>query len=124
MTSRERSEIEQALCERYCEKSYSEGVALGTVTTLGAIYAHSPSAVSPIPAMAARFRTKKRNGNSTVTWYSTATGASGNIRNITDAVDAASGVSTTMTDGSTGFPTTVGGIAKTYAGHWFARNEL
>lgn len=117
-------EIEQALCERYCEKSYSEGVALGTVTTLGAIYAHSPSAVSPIPAMAARFRTKKRNGNSTVTWYSTATGASGNIRNITDAVDAASGVSTTMTDGSTGYPTTVGGIAKTYAGHWFARNEL
>jgi hypothetical protein len=80
-------EIEQALCERYYQKSYNVGDAPGTVTTAGvtigalaASYANTSSIINQA------FRTRMR-GTPTVHCYSRATGTIDKARDETSSAD-------------------------------------
>jgi hypothetical protein len=78
---------ELALCQRYFQKSYDQANALGTVTTTGEVRwqaastggESAPTIMLPVVMRAAP----------TLTLYSAATGASGNVRNYSTAADVA-----------------------------------
>ena len=82
---------ELARCQRYYEKSYDPGTALGTVTANGvsAINAQMPSGVNG--GTTASFKVTKR-AQPTMTLYSPGTGASGKARDLYNAVDITVGV--------------------------------
>jgi hypothetical protein len=75
-------------CQRYLEKSYDYPTALGAITTTGASSVKvtgTASAANQI-GWSLSWKVRKRN-DPTVTIYSPATGASGKIRDDTNAVD-------------------------------------
>lgn len=77
-----------ARAQRYYEKSYAYSTVPGTATTTGAEYTIPPNASDAGQGRSVRFMVAKRVAP-TVTVYSTATGASGNVSNSGDK--AASG---------------------------------
>lgn len=79
---------ELARCQRYFEKSFSDGTAPGTTTITGVIRFRAASSSVEFPLS---FLVKKRSAP-TVTLYSYATGASGNIRDISASSDGAASV--------------------------------
>jgi len=111
---------ELARCQRYYEKSYSDSTAPGTITITGVIRFRAASNGVEFPLS---FLVKKRSAP-TVTLYSYATGASGNIRDISAGLDGAAAVA------SIGeiwcFPTknTLGTDGNQYAIHFTADAEL
>jgi hypothetical protein len=111
--------LEVTLCERHCEKSYGLGVAPGTVTSAGAKLFNPSTAnfVEPIT-----YRVRKR-ADATITFYSPATGASGNIRSNTSAADFAV---SSGNEGQIGVAITAGGgtAGNQYSAHWVAKARL
>ena len=118
---------ELALCQRYYETSYQSGTAVGTsdISTCIGLYAERSNSTAQwgyyIP-----WKIIKRS-NPTATLYS-ATGASGNIRNISTSSDLSGNFASGIT------PNTYGGLAQvSVAGisagnllgfHWTAQSEL
>ena len=106
-------------CQRYYEKSYTQGVNPGTSTTASSIRFRAPSSSVEIGVP---FSVTKRAAP-TVTLYST-TGASGNIRDLSTTTD---GAATGDTIGDSWFfatKTTGGTAGNSYAFHYVAQIEL
>ena len=109
-------------CQRYFEKSYNQGVTLGSNTNVGAYRPRHPTAGtngSPIS-----FMTSKRT-TPTMTFYSRNTGATGKITNMSGG---ASDI-TCSTEGYAGEWNTVANYTATGSetnveGHWTADAEL
>ena len=109
-------------CQRYFEKSYNQGVALGANTNVGAYRPRHPTAGtngSPI-----FFRVSKRT-TPTIVFYSRNTGATGKITNMSGG---ASDISC-ATEGYAGEGNTVANYTSTGSetnceGHWTADAEL
>jgi hypothetical protein len=72
-------EVELARCMRYYEKSYDYATDPGTGTAAGCLITNTTSGTTL--RMGYRFQARKRTSSGTMTIYSTATGASGNMRN-------------------------------------------
>jgi hypothetical protein len=79
---------ELAMCQRYFNKTYRQVDAPGTVTTTGQLAGAAAGAGTGNFAMSYRFPVSMRS-NPTMTFYSPATGASGNWRRNTGAADVA-----------------------------------
>jgi hypothetical protein len=81
---------ELQLCQRYYEKSYNIDVVAGAVSQAGGInnYVQLNTSISTGGNLMGRFAVSKR-ATPTVTVYSTATGASGQIRDDNSSVDRA-----------------------------------
>jgi hypothetical protein len=117
---------ELALCQRYFETSYQNGTAVGTSDTSTCVGLYAEKANSTQWGYYVSWKTIKRS-NPTATLYS-ATGASGNIRNISTSADLTANFASAIT------PNTVGGliqvsVAGINAGnvlgfHWTAQSEL
>jgi hypothetical protein len=78
---------ELARCQRYYEKSYSQGIALGATSSAGIslAYLSGPASINA-GGNAVAYRVEKR-APPTLTMYSSATGASGHIRDSVNNVD-------------------------------------
>jgi hypothetical protein len=117
---------ELALCHRYFETSYQNGTAVGTSDTSTCVGLYAERANSTQWGYYVSWKTIKRS-NPTATLYS-ATGASGNIRNISTSADLAANFASAIT------PNTVGGLIQvsvaginagnTLGFHWTAQSEL
>jgi hypothetical protein len=109
---------ELALCQRYFEKSYDLSATPGTVTTNGQSYWVAPASLG---RLSISFQTKKRTVP-TIILYSPATGASGNVRDVTVGADVATSA------GNTGEQATLSIYSSTasreYSQHWTASAEL
>lgn len=93
---------ELAMCQRYFEKSYNEDVDPGTITTAGQTTFRGTGSHTATYGKGERFAVTKRS-NPTMTMYSPTTGASGNIRNTTPAVNADLSVTGISGIGDTGY---------------------
>lgn len=92
--------------ERFYEKSYNLGVAVGSVSILGSMFGRGPSLGTSVSNFGVRFATRKR-GTPAVAAYSTVTGAVDTIRNQTTTADLGATYSNT---GETGFIPQTGGF--------------
>jgi hypothetical protein len=113
-------QTELALCQRYYEKSYSQGTNPGTITTpfSGSIWLASDAGSIGTTLL---FRVIKRN-SPTITIYNPSTGTSGMVRDATNAAD----VSASATDISTsGFGRCTGTFttARMYSADWTSSAE-
>jgi hypothetical protein len=115
-------QAELARCQRYYEKTYDPGTALGTATTTGApqlIAQTGQGGQTPMP-----FKVTKRVVP-TVTIYSPATGASGVLRNYTSGADIAAAVSAPGLNGIGALASASNAAAASlYAAHWTADARL
>ena len=112
-------------CQRYYEKSYTYAIAPGTADNSGRSEGYVGADGHNCSPVHGEFRVTKR-ASPTVTWYSTNTGASGKVYNVTGAADATLTASYGTGDTATGFPyitaaTTVGHLVR---GQWDADAEL
>jgi len=117
---------ELALCHRYFETSYQNGTAVGTSDTSTCVGLYAEKENSTQWGYYVSWKTIKRS-NPTATLYS-ATGASGNIRNISTSADLTANFASAIT------PNTVGGLIQvsvaginagnTLGFHWTAQSEL
>jgi hypothetical protein len=117
---------ELALCHRYFETSYQNGTAVGTSDTSTCVGLYAERANSTQWGYYVSWKTIKRS-NPTATLYS-ATGASGNIRNISTSSDLTANFASAIT------PNTVGGLIQVSSAginagnalgfHWTAQSEL
>lgn len=113
------------ICQRYYEKSFSVGTALGTATTAGSSYIQYPQPGSnQAVGLTVPYKVKKC-ASPTVTLYSTGTGTSGKVRDITNSAD----VTPTVTSGSgqssftwTATPSALGAIQ--LAASWVADSRI
>lgn len=111
---------ELAKCQRYFEKSYSDSTAPGTITITGVIRFRAASSSVEFPLS---FLVKKRSAP-TVTLYSYATGASGNIRDISAGSDGAAAVASIGEIWCFPSKNTSGSDGNQYAIHFTADAEL
>ena len=111
---------ELARCQRYFEKSYSDSTAPGTITITGVIRFRAASSSVEFPLS---FLVKKRSAP-TVTLYSYATGASGNIRDISAGSDGAAAVASIGEIWCFPSKNTSGSDGNQYAIHFTADAEL
>jgi hypothetical protein len=89
---------ELAMCQRYYEQSYIEGTAPGTATTTNQATGRWAYIDGTADALTAHFPFKvTKRAAPTVTFYSPATGASGQIRNVTTTSDVAAPAATAST---------------------------
>ena len=109
-------------CQRYFEKSYNQGVALGANTNVGAYRPRHPTAGtngSPI-----FFRVSKRT-TPTIVFYSRNTGATGKITNMSGgASDISCATQGYAGEGNTVANYTSTGSETNCEGHWTADAEL
>jgi hypothetical protein len=110
---------ELALCQRYYEKSYSQSVAPGSVSTVGLCGFNLSQPYGDF--IITRFVVTKRTAP-TVTLYSGETGSSGVIRDESAGVDT-SGTAKNIGDTSFGL-TLTGYSGRLYAYHFIASAEL
>jgi hypothetical protein len=109
---------ELALCQRYYEKSYNADVALGTVTTVGAISYRSPNSDC---LYSYRFKTEKRATASTAV-YNPATGTVGEVRNADSGANYAPSGSNA---GASGVTLSMSGVSGAHIQfHYTASAEL
>jgi len=85
-------------CQRYFEKSYDIGTAVGTSTATGAFAWH---AVTTQDYVLVQFQVAKRVASATVVFYSTADGEAGHIRCVTEATNLATNAA--QSTGTQGF---------------------
>ena len=111
---------ELARCQRYFEKSYSDSTAPGTITITGVIRFRAASSSVEFPLS---FLVKKRAAP-TVTLYSYATGASGNIRDVSAGSDGAAAVASIGEIWCFATKNTGGSDGNQYAIHFTADAEL
>ena len=117
---------ELALCQRYYEKSYNVGVAVGTVTNVGRVLSRNVTTDAlGFPNVKVDFRVAKR-ATPTVTRYSTNDGASGNVYIDSPAGNSATNMVNDIGESGFNFYTTsnivnLGGIASM---QWAASSEL
>lgn len=116
--------VEQTLCERYCEKSYSDGDYAGDVASAGSLYFTIAGAITNAPIGSVSFKTKKRT-TPTVTIYSPVTGAAGKgRRTLSSAADRTVQASLIGTAGFTANYNDVSDSDNIYAIHYLAEAEL
>ena len=113
--------LENHACKRYYEKSYDLYNAPGTVTSAGKVSVRPPSANISTTVF---YKAEKRTTPS-VTTYSTATGASGQIRNESSNADVSS-AGIPDSNGLSSYSTNNGnGSANLqFAWHWTSEAEL
>jgi hypothetical protein len=113
---------ELARCQRYYEKSYDLGTAIGTVTTAGApefVAQTGQGGQTPIP-----FKVTKRV-IPTINMYSTTTGASGVLHNYGTGTDVAASASAPGTNGIAALASAANATAAAlYSAHWTADARL
>jgi len=116
---------ELARCQRYYQKSYSDGDTGGTVTNNGALWTNIIRDASNQNYWDVRCYQVMRS-SPTVLTYSTTSGVSGNYRNVTDSTTNASAVSNTSSSGFSIRPDsgTNQNIGDVIAVHWVADAEL
>lgn len=118
---------ELALCQRYYESSYSNGVSAGTVTNDGAASIRRSVASETLTVFNETFKVPKRTVP-TVVWYSPSDGASGKIYNVSSSNITVTGTSTDVPTSETklGAPTHAanGSAGQVILGHWTASSEL
>ena len=113
---------ELARCQRYYEKSYDPGTALGTVTIGNAVYLISMQSTAAATAgLWYSFKVTKR-ANPTFTMYSPNTGAAGKIRDANNNTDLTATLVTTGLNSAAGSCTTVSNCYIT--GHFVADARL
>lgn len=114
--------LELALCQRYYEKSYNQADALGTGGANGYENWYNGQTVASA-SIKVSYKVSKRVAPTTVIIYSSATGATGNLRNVTSATDV---TSTTQAVGEHGFlmQSSAPGALAFYAAHWAVNSEL
>lgn len=114
--------LELALCQRYFEKSYNQADVPGTAGASGYEYWYNGQTGASAGIKVA-YKVPKRAAPTALTIYSSATGAAGNLRNITSAADVAS---TTVGSGEHGFvlQSNAAGALAFYAAHWAASARL
>ena len=111
-------------CFPYYEKSYSVGVVPGTVTDFGAILFRAAGTGGVLETMGVRYRTPKGPFPVTVTIYSPATGAAGNIRNTTAGSDVPVSSLTNQGSDHSGFVTIAAAVANNlYSAHYTIDGE-
>ena len=115
------SGLELALCQRYYQKSYSQGTAPGAVTTLGNLSIQRTNSAAT-DGFGVRFPVTMRVAPTTVSLYSPASGAVGNIYDNSGAVDVAATVSAAGDSGFVVGWTAVAG--RPYSFHYVANAEL
>ena len=100
---------ELAMCQRYYTKSWNQNVALGTVTTVNQITAYGRGATG-VHLLKDSFKVTMRS-TPTVTFYSTNSGASGNVYNSATGDVAVSSIIGNGSN-STGYPVLVTSVAQ------------
>lgn len=110
--------LELSRCQRFYEKSYSYNLAPGTATAAGAAQHRAQGAGSLLDTLRAEYKVTKRTVAEPV-WYSTVTGASGQIRDTTAGADVALTGTSNESDGYTGMPAIAAGVAgRLYEAQW------
>ena len=112
---------ELALCQRYYCKSYEQSATPGASTAAGCVSIQRTSTASA-DYFSVRFPVNMRSAPTTITTYSTITGASGQIRNLSGASDVAANV---INAGESGFSFTwTAVVAAPYQFQYTATSEL
>lgn len=111
---------ELANCQRYYEKSYEIGTAPGAITTVGLLQMWNSSGSANTAALQVIFKVQKRTAP-TVTSYSPATGASGQVRDGSGS-DRTATVQYVSTGGAHITNSAIGNSAN-YSAHWVADAE-
>lgn len=105
-------------CRRFYEKSYSYAVAPGTATQLGAVMHRAQGTGSLVDTLHSRYVVPKRTVVAPI-WWSTVTGAQGQIRDTTAPADVAITGTQSNNDSWTGVPVVAATVAgRLYEAHW------
>jgi hypothetical protein len=121
-------QAELARCQRYYEKSYDAGVALGAINSANAMFItigmSGAQVITTASMSSVNYKATKR-ANPTVTMYSPATGAAGKIRDAVDNTDVNPSVVLSSTNGFAcyGVPSTAGPSVN-LQGQWTADARL
>lgn len=117
--------IELALCKRYYEKSYSDGVAPGAIAQQGksAVAFSGVTAGSNLGLASTQFTASKRIPPAT-TVYSPVTGAAGKLRDNTNGVDVAGSLAGGATTSFIWWGNTAGGTQVNLDMQWTADAEF
>jgi hypothetical protein len=110
---------ELALCQRYYEKSYNYTGAPGTATLYGASVVRTPYT----SAVETTYFSVRKRANPTMVWYSTATGASGYVRDLSTNADKAASTYT-QGEGCASWSATMPADNTLVGWHWTAVAEL
>jgi hypothetical protein len=114
------------MCQRYYQKSYSPGVAVGTApSTVGAAISRFGAATSVRHDIRTALRVTMR-ASPTMTWYSTNSGTGARIYNTTTAADATVSTTNFNNHNSTGYVnlSAAPAINDILLGQWTAEAEL
>lgn len=116
---------ELALCQRYFQKSYNQGVAPGTVSAVGQKFCINSVSASGLYMMASTLPVTMRT-TPTVTWYSPSSGDSGKVYNLNGTADVAVASTSNPGDATSGSPILTASLADQVVsqGHWTASAEL
>ena len=114
-----------ALCQRYYQKSYNQGTPPATITGIGSILITSPFAVTTLTEIRSDFQTSMRT-TPTATWYSSVTGNSGNIANLTTALDVVVSATFVLSDRLVGAPdlAVAPAVANAFSAHFTVEAEI
>jgi hypothetical protein len=119
--------VELLLCQRYYQKSYNTDTVPGTVSSEGRAhyFVTGLSSTTRSSGIYVSFATNMR-GVPALTLYSDATGASGNLRNVSAAADVAAATTSIGQSGFLGFNSVpfAAGTEVNMAFHWAADAEL
>jgi hypothetical protein len=113
---------EMARCQRHFEKSYSAGVAIGTLTGSGSDFVYATPGAVTSGGKGVNYQVQKRS-SSTVTAYSPTTGAAGKVRDSAGSVDVNFNLNNTGTQGFSWYATTAGSGAN-FTVQWTADARL
>ena len=113
--------LELTLCQRYYGKSYGQGTVPGTATNVNSFYIQRTSTTA-LDGFGVRFPVTMRTTPTTVSVYSTNTGAAGNIFDTSGVIDVAA---TANNIGDAGFAVGWSAtLARPYTFHYIANAEL
>lgn len=110
--------VELQRCQRFYEKSYSYNIAPGTATSAGAPYHRAQGTGGLLDTLRAAYKVTKRTVAEPV-WYSTVTGATGQVRDTTASADVAITGTVNESDGFTGMASISAAVAgRLYEAQW------
>jgi hypothetical protein len=112
-------QTELALCQRYYEKSYALETAPGSISSAGSVIGIRGNGAG-VGYLA--YKVQKPN-TAVLTIYSTATGASGNVRNLNTGTDQAATTGSSSEYGFNAYSATAS-ISDVFAFQWTANAEI
>jgi hypothetical protein len=117
---------ELALCQRYYEKSYDLGTALGTSTIVGAFFSGSAAPTTGYIVTSVPYKVSKRKSSPTLSIWDTMTGASGKVTRETYGSSQQSVTGSLDGSGENSFRalSSSGANANGISFHWASEAEL